>query len=146
MRTISRLKSLSPSLAASYRQASHNQRRRAALTMCLFAIEQAGLQSDEVDDALGLLRRDVPGSSDMQQKLDRLAAELDERYFALSDNTDNITPEASAMFQKARAAEALALVLSPKGEQFDEAIHEAIYASSDLDEAMRAAEAMLQAK
>jgi predicted xylose isomerase-like sugar epimerase len=82
----------------------------------------------------------------MQQKLDRLAAELDERYFALSDNTDNITPEASAMFQKARAAEALALVLSPKGEQFDEAIHEAIYASSDLDEAMRAAEAMLRAK
>src|SRR5580698_7922589 len=82
MRTISRFETESPSLMEAYRQADHDQRRRAALAMCLFAIEQAGLQSREVDDALALLRRDVPGSSDMQQKLDRLAAELDERFQA----------------------------------------------------------------
>jgi hypothetical protein len=114
--------------------------------MCLFALEQVGLQSREVDDALALLRRDVPGSSDMQQKLDRFAAELDEQYFRLSDNTENITPEAFVMFQKARAAAALAFALSPNGDQLHEAIYEAISASSDLDEATQAAEAMLRAK
>jgi hypothetical protein len=82
----------------------------------------------------------------MQEKLRRLATQLDERYFELSDDTENITPEASAMFQKARAAEALALALSSDGEELDEAIHEAIYASSDPVEAMRAAEALLKAK
>jgi hypothetical protein len=39
----------------------------------------------------------------MQEKLFRLAAQLDERYFELSDNTDNITPEASLMFQKSKS-------------------------------------------
>jgi len=146
MRTISRFETESPSLVEAYRQASHDQRRRAVLAMCLFAVEQAGLQSGEVDDALALLRRDVPGSSDMQQKLDRLAAELDERYFVLSADTDNITPEAFVMFQKARAAAALAFALSPNGEQLHEAIYEAISASSDPDEATQAAAAVLRAK
>jgi hypothetical protein len=146
MRTISRFETESPSLVEAYRQAKHDQRRRAVLAMCLFAVEQAGLQSGEVDDALALLRRDVPGSSDMQQKLDRLAAELDERYFVLSADTDNITPEAFVMFQKARAAAALAFALSPNGEQLHEAIYEAISASSDPDEAAQAAEAALRAK
>jgi hypothetical protein len=82
----------------------------------------------------------------MQEKLRRLAAQLDERYFELSDNTENITPEASVMFQKARAAEALSLALSPHAEQLDGAIYEAIAAWSDLEEATRAAEAMLRAK
>jgi hypothetical protein len=146
MGTISRFETTSPSLVDAYRQASHDQRRRAALAMCLFALEQVGLQSREVDDALALLRRDVPGSSDMQQKLDRFAAELDEQYFRLSDNTENITPEAFVMFQKARAAAALAFALSPNGDQLHEAIYEAISASSDPDEATQAAEAMLRAK
>lgn len=146
MRTISRLETESPSLVEAYRQANHDQRRRAVLAMCHFAVEQAGLQSGEVDDALALLRRDVPGSSDMQQKLDRLAAELDERYFVLSADTDNITPEAFVMFQKARAAAALAFALSPNGEQLHEAIYEAISASSDPEKATQAAEAMLRAK
>ena len=146
MRTISRFESISPSLVEAYRQANHDQRRRAALAMCLFAVEQAGLQSGEVDDALALLRRDVPGSSDMQQKLDRLAAELDERYFVLSGNTETITPEAFVMCQKARAAAALAFALSPNGEQLHEAIYEVICASSDPDEAAQAAEAVLRAK
>lgn len=146
MRTISRFETESPSLVEAYRQANHNQRRRAALAMCLFALEQSGLQGGEVDDALAVLRRGVPESGDMQQKLDQLAAELDERYFVLSNNTDNITPESFVMFQKARAAAALAFALSPSGEKLHEAIYEAISASSDLDEATRAAEAMLRAK
>ena len=149
MRTISCLESLSPSLAASYKQANYNQRRCTALAMCLFAVGRAGLQGDEVNAALILLRNDVPGSSDMQKKLGRLAEQLDEQYFRLSGDTENITPAASAMFQKARAAEALALALSPKGEQLDGAIYEAIYASNDLeeqDEATQMAEAMLRAK
>ena len=146
MQTISCLEALSPSLAEAYRQANDNQRRRAALAMCVLAVEQAGLQSGEAEAALAILRRGVPEPSDMQQKLDRLAAEFDERYFELSDNTENITPEALVMFQKARAAEALALALSPNGEQLDGAIYEAIAAWSDRDEAMRAAETLLRAK
>jgi len=77
MRAILRFESESPGLVEAYRQANHDQRRRAALAMCLFAVEQTGLQSGQVDAALAPLRRDVPGSSDMQQKLDRLAAELE---------------------------------------------------------------------
>jgi hypothetical protein len=146
MRTISRFETTSPSLVDAYRQASRNQRRRAALGMCLFALEQAGLRCREIDDALALLRRDVSGSSDMRQKLDRLTEELDEQYFRLSDNTENITPEAFVMFQKARAAAALAFALSPHGEQLHEAIYEAISASSHPDEATQTAEAMLRAK
>lgn len=146
MPTISRFETESPTLVEAYRQATHDQRQRAALAMCLCALEQSGLQSGEVDDALAVLRRGVLESGNMKQKLDRLAAELDERYFVLSDDTDNITPEAFVMFQKARAAAALAFALSPNGEQLHEAIYEAISASSDPDEATRAAEAMLRAK
>jgi hypothetical protein len=149
MGTISRFESLSPTLAEAYRQANDDQRRRAALAICLFALDQAELQGDEVNAALSLLRRGAPGSSDMQQKLERLAAELDERYFELSDDTENITPEAFVMFQKARAAAALAFALSPNGEELHEAIYEAISTSDDPDDqdaATQAAEAMLRAK
>jgi hypothetical protein len=146
MRTILRLESLSPSLAEAYRQANDDRQRRTTLAMCLFAVEQAGLRSEEVDAALALLRRDVPASGDLQEKLLRLAAQLDERYFELSDNTENITPEASVMFQKSRAAEALALALSPNGKQRHEAIYEAIYASNDPEQGMQVAEAILRAK
>ena len=149
MRTLSRFATLSSGWAEAYRQAPRGQRRRAALAMCLFAVEQAGLQSGKVDAALALLRREVPSSSDMQQTLDRLAAELDERYFELSDNTENITPEAFVTYQKARAAAALAFALSPDGQQLHEAIYEAICASSDPDQqdkATQAAEDMLRAE
>jgi hypothetical protein len=146
MRTIPRLVSISASLAESYRQANDDQRRRAALAVCLFAVEQAGLQGSEVDDALALLRRDVPRPNDLQEKLRRLAEQLDERYFRLSANNETITSEASVMFQKARAAAALALALSPNGEQLHEAIYEAIFASTDPEEATQAAEAILRAK
>lgn len=146
MRTLSCLEALSPRLAASYWQANYNQRRRAALAMCALAVEQAGLPSDEADDALRVLRRDVPEAGDMQQKLERLAAGFDDRYFELSDNTENVTPEAFVLFQKARAAAALAVALSPHGKQLDEAIYEAIAAWSDPEEAMRTAEAMLKSE
>jgi hypothetical protein len=146
MGTISRFEAASASLAEAYRKASDDQRRRAVLAICLFAVEQAGLQSREVDEALALLRRDVPASGDLQEKLLRLAAQLDERYFELSEDTENITPESLVMYRKARAAAALAFALSPNGEQLDEAIYEAIYASSDPDEATLAVEAMLRAK
>jgi len=106
MGTISRFEALSASLAAAYRQASDDQRRRAALAMCLLAVEQAELQSGEVDGALALLRRDIAGSRDVQQKLDRLAEQLDEEYFRLSEDTENITPESLVMYRKARAAAA----------------------------------------
>lgn len=146
MQTFSCLETLSPSLAEAYRQANDDRRRRAALAMCLFAVEQAALRTDEVDAALAFLRRGVPAPRDMQEKLPRLAAHLDEQYFQLSDNTENITPQALAMFQKARAAEALALALSPNAEQLHEAIYEAIYAANDPEEGMQVAEAILRAK
>ena len=82
----------------------------------------------------------------MQEKLCRLAELLDERYFRLSAKNETITSEATVKFQKARAAAALALALSPNGEQLQEAIYEAIFASSDPEKATQAAEAMLRAK
>src|SRR5579872_748462 len=143
MRTISRLEAVSASLAASYRHANDKQRRHAALAMCLLAVEKTGLHSGEIQAALVLLRREVSGPNDLQEKLHRLAEQLDEEYFRLSANNEAMTPEASLKFQRARAVAALALALSPNGEQLDAAIYEAIFALSDQEEAAQAAEAIL---
>jgi len=141
-----RLDSVSPSLAGAYREASDDQRQRAALAACIVAVAQAGLQGGEVEAALAVLRHERSGRSDVRDKLNRLAAQLDEQYFKLGEEAETTTSEALAAFRKARAAAALGFALSPHSGQLHEALYEAIVASSDQEKAMRAAELVLRAR
>lgn len=143
MGTLSRLDSLSPHLANVFRDASDEQRRRATFAACIAALAQTGLQAGDVDAALALLRNGRNERSNLQQKLENLAAQLDEQYFRLSEESDATTPEALATFRKARAAAALAFAVSANSGQLHEAIYEAIAASSDQAAALRAAETAL---
>jgi len=146
MGTLLRLESISPNLAGTYREANDDQRRRAALVLCSTAVAQVGLQGSEVDAAFAVLRHERREQSDIHQMLDRLAAQLDEEYFKLSDEAETTTSEALLTFRKARAAAALAFALSPDAGQLHEAVYEAIVASSNRAEAVRVAETVLRTK
>ncbi len=143
MGTLLRLDSISPSLTKAFRDASDDQRRRAALAACLVAVAQTGLRGRDVDAALALLRDERNQRSDMCHKLEVLSEQLDERYFKLSEEAESISSEALDTFRKARAAAALAFALSPNSEQLHEAMYEAIAASTDQAETVRAAETVL---
>jgi hypothetical protein len=143
MGTLFRLDSISPSLTKAFQEASDGRRRQAARAACLVAIAQTGLHGSEVDAALGLLCHERNARSDTRSKLELLAAQLDEQYFRLAERADAITSEALATFRKARAAAALAFALSADSGQLHEAIYEAIAASSDQAEALRATETAL---
>jgi len=140
-----RLDAISASLAGAYREANDDQRQHAALAACVVAVTQAGLQGAEVDAALAILRHEAGEQPDVRPELDRLAGQLDEEYFKLTEAADAITPEALVFFRKARAAAALAFALSPDSRQLHEALYEAIAASSSQPEAMRVAEKALRA-
>jgi hypothetical protein len=144
METFLRLDSVSPSLAAAYRRADNNERRCATLAACCVAVAQAGLAGSEVDAALAHLRQGGSDRSDVRERLDHLAARLDEQYFDLSEGHEATTLSVLIMFRKARAAAAIAFALSPNSEQLHEAIYEAIAASSDQTETIRAAETALK--
>jgi hypothetical protein len=75
----------------------------------------------------------------VHHKLEVLAAQLDEQYFKLSEKAEPAESQALATFRKARAAAALAFALSQDSAQLHEAIYEAIAASSDRSEVIRAA-------
>jgi hypothetical protein len=143
MGTLLRLDSISPSLTKAFRDASDDQRRRAALTVCLVAVAQSGLQGSEVDAALAVLRGQRNERTKLRHEIEATAAQLDERYFKLSEEAEAATPEALAAFRKARAAASLAFALSNDATQLHEAIYEAIAASRDQAEVLRAAEKAL---
>lgn len=141
-----RLDTISPSLADSFRQANDHQRRRATLAACVVAAVRAGLLGDEIEAAVGLLRRGGNEQSNVRRKLESLAAKFDDQYFNLSEEAETTTPEALLAFRKARAATALASALSSDPGQLHEAMYEAIVASDDQAEAIQAAEVALRAK
>jgi hypothetical protein len=143
MGTLFRLDSLSPTLTNAFRNASDDQRRRAALAACLVAVAQTGLRGSDVDAALALLRDERNQRSEIRHKLEVLSEQLDERYFKLSEEAESISSEALDTFRKARATAALAFALSPNSEQLHEAMYEAIAASTDQSETVRAAETAL---
>jgi hypothetical protein len=135
MRSFLRLDSLSPSLGRSFRKANDDQRRRATLEACIFAISQTGLESEHIDSAIDYLLHGGSYPLAVRRKLEALTTQLDEEYFKLSEAADRVTREAAVLFRRARAAAALAVSLSPSAEQLHEAIYEAINACSDMDEA-----------
>ena len=144
MRTLLRLDSVSPNLADAYREASHEQRRRGVVAACSAAVARAGLRGDEIDAALAVLRRERNERSDIRQKLDRLAVQLDQEYLRLAEEAEATAPEALLTFRRARAAAALAIALSPDSEQLHEALYEAIVASGDQTEVVQVVATVLR--
>jgi len=145
MRSFLRLDTISVGLGRSFRDANDDQRRRATLAACIFAISQTGLEGEHVDSAIDYLRHGGSYPLAVRRKLEALTTQLDEQYFKLSEAADRVTREAAVLFRRARAAAALAFSLSPSAEQLHEAIYEAIAASKHRDEAILAAEEALRA-
>jgi hypothetical protein len=85
MRSFLRLDSLSPSLGRSFRKANDDQRRRATLEACIFAISQTGLESEHIDSAIDYLRHGGSYPLAVRRKLEALTTQLDEEYFKLSE-------------------------------------------------------------
>jgi hypothetical protein len=139
-----RLDSISESLADSFRKADDAQRRHAVLATCLVAVARSGLQGNEIDAAVDILRHGGGDKLAVRSKLDSLTERLDEQYLALSKDADGNTPEALPLFRKARAAAALAFALSPDPGQLHEAMYEAIVASGGHAETVQAADLALR--
>ena len=143
MRSFLRLDTISPGLGRSFREANDDQRRRATLEACIFAISQTGLEGEHIDSAIDYLCRGGSYPFAARRELEALTAQLDEQYFKLAKEADHVTREAPVFFRRARAATALVYSLSPSSERLHEAIYEAIHASKDRDVAILTAEKAL---
>lgn len=137
METQSRLSSISPTLSEMFRRADDLRRRKALLSACLRAIDDAGLRDKSAGRAIEQIRAGVGSVHDLRSSLLALAQSLDDQYFALGDDERPTSPNALPIFQQARAASALALAVSADSTDWGEAIYEAVSASSDKPELIR---------
>lgn len=127
-----RLDSIAAVVANHFRQASSSKRRQAALVACEHAATTVGLTAREAGEALAVLRGAAAPDRLLRQQLERLAAELDDEYFRLSEDGDPARKhESLQLFSKARATFALAFALSEDDAHLHEAIYEAIVAMDD---------------
>ena len=145
MTSISRLESVSSKLAEAFRQASLLKQRQAVLEACVVAVSRVGLEENEVNAAVEILRCGGDVNSSVREQLEKLAARFDDQYFELDEKGNEATKlEALALFSKARAASALAFALSENSGQLHEAVYEAITAMNDPAEVMRVVEKTLR--
>lgn len=129
---MSRLDAISPALSELFSHAAPARQRSAARAACAMALAEAGLADSEAAAGLDLIASGGEGAA-LRQRLDAIAEAFDDRYFDLSDDTDNLTPEALVAFSKARAVAAVAFGLSGDSEGLREALYEALAAVEDPD-------------
>jgi hypothetical protein len=140
-----RLDSLSPELAESFRLAPPAHRRKATLIACTLAASRVGLEGEEVVAALEHLRQGGEADHALRQKLESLAAQLDDEYFHLQEEGDEAKrPDVLRLFSRARAASALKFALSEDSGQLHEALYEALVSVDDAIEVIRPVEEALQ--
>ena len=136
--TMSRLETISSSLAVSLRQASEIRQRAACLAACEFAVEHSGVDSPVVEQTLQVLRQSNPVAPQLKRELEALTQCLDDKYFGLQEAAENGTAtedEWKRAFSQARAASAL--VFASGGDAFEaacEAIYEATATVDDTSE------------
>jgi len=122
-----RLDSKAPGVAAAFRNATPEKRRRATLTACETVVPIVDLEGDDVTAALDALRCGEPADPRLQEQLSALAARFDDEYFRLNEEGGEAKhQEALHLFAKARAASALAFALTDNDAQLHEALHEAL--------------------
>jgi hypothetical protein len=139
---MTRLDALSTRLAAALRQASEERLRSACLEACEFAVQQTGVESPFVDDALRSLRSSKPLSLDYREALDALAGRLDDEYFGLQEAAEDgraTVDDYMRPFGQARAVTALSFATDQDAfKAANEAIYEAAAAVADKEELVAA--------
>ncbi len=133
-------------MAELYRASNAKQRHQATVAVCRLALIKTRLHSADTDAAIQTLSNDASASAEMLQRLGLLGSKLDDEYLKLSEETEQVTPEAKLLFQQARAVSALIFALSPDANLLHEAIYEAIVAAEDRAETISVAEAGLTAE
>jgi hypothetical protein len=132
---MSRLETISSSIAVSLSQASETRQRAACLAACEFAVEHSGVNSPVVEQALQALRQSNPVAPQVKRELEALTQRLDDEYFDLQEAAENGTAsedEWKRAFSQARAASALVFA---SGEDALEAASEAVYeATATVDD------------
>ncbi len=145
MTNISRLESISPSLAESFRQASTSAQRQAVLEACVIATSLADLNEEVVTVAIEMLRYGNEATSMVRKQLEALKDRYDDQYFELYEKEDDAAKlVALRLFSKARVIAALVFALSEDSRQFHEALYEAIVAMEDPSKLIQAIEKVLQ--
>jgi hypothetical protein len=140
---VPRLDSIAPELRRSFQGSPSAHQRAALAAACSLAVESSELDAPFVAQALGKVR---DGTSDaiVSASLRDLAEQLDQQYLALAKKADDqLTPTASRLFSRARAADALRCALSPDDSDRVEAIYEALMAIDDVDTAVRRIQSVL---
>lgn len=141
-----RLDSISPDLSRLFRAGSAVGRKNALLAACTKAVSDTDLGGRDVDNALEAINSELTNSDALAVKLNALAADFDERYFALSEDIEPLPASALALFQKARAAAALAFAVSGDPDERHDALYEAISATNDRIGMIQMAEEALKAR
>jgi len=137
MMQLTRLDSISRNAGEAFRHATWRQRRRAVLAACEFAVRRSELNENIVAEALALLRAEKAPDITVRQRLEELAARLDDQYFDASKEPDEaLGPDGLGFFSKARAAAALAYAFGDP-ERIHEAIYEAIATTNDQEELLK---------
>lgn len=139
-----RLDSISPNLGAIFVNATLDIQRQALLTACDIAIETSGLKGKEVEFALNAIHSgyfNLPMQSkwfkDLSHVLDETYLILTEEYENASSVNESTKSKSLDYFARARAASALAFVLSGDDSQLHEALYEAISSTSDSSDIIR---------
>lgn len=136
----SRLDSMFPNLAARFEEAPLAKRRNAARLACERAVLATGLSAPEVSEAMEFVRGQV-GFNRSLDSLHELVATLDDEYFRLEEQGHK--ERALVSFSRARAASALAFVVTADDTQLHEALYEALSAFDAPTELIRLTEGAL---
>ena len=135
---IKRLETASKDLSARLAASEPMQQRRGSIVACELAIQATGLDIPVISESLEQLRQDGKLSQERIAELNKLANQLDEKYFdiqdALGDNTENskvLQVESLQFFGQARAVSALEFAGAEN--TFDAAM-ESIYEASAIFE------------
>jgi hypothetical protein len=144
--TATGLDSTSPQLAALFRTATNEQRRRAATIACERAASTTGLADHEVVGALDVLRCNGSAPTSLRAQVQSLVDSLDEAYFRLCDEAEAEPIGATALsyFRRARAASAIAFALTEDASELHEALYEALASQDDSSELVASLEEALR--
>lgn len=141
---IMRLEMVDKGLVEKLKLVSEEQRRGAVKVACELAFQACPVEAPIVVESLRQLLSGNRLTTDQVSGLDKLAVQLDEKYFALQDSLDegeNLNLEGLQLFSQARAVSALSL--AGKEDSLMTAT-EAIYeASSAVDDGARFFKAVL---
>lgn len=149
MKTIELLRKQAPALAQKIEAVREPELRKAAAVIAEAAVRRTGLSDPVFNEALEKLKAFPTADAELQSRVEAVAEDLDEKYFALKEpleereDAGKTDPAVILAFSKARAARAVAAAL---GEDIQEAVsstgYEAFHATGDADyltEALRRA-------